>query len=43
MDGYMIAKSVQELADEREKMMADMAKKNSDIRDLIERNALLKQ
>ena len=39
----MIAKSVQELADEREKMMAVMARKNSDIRDLIERNALLKQ
>lgn len=28
MDGYMIAKSVQELADEREKMMADMDSKN---------------
>ena len=43
MDGYTIAKSVQELADERERMMADMDKKNRDIQELVDRNTLLRQ
>ena len=35
MDGYQIAQSVKELADEKEKIMTDMKEKNAKIKELL--------
>ena len=41
MDGYVIAKSVKQLSDEREKLTVDLADKAKQINELLERNRML--
>ena len=43
MDGFQIAKNVQQLSDEREKLSVDLADKTKQIRMLLEEHQRLKQ
>lgn len=43
MDGFMIAKNVQQLSEEREKLSVDLADKTDQIRELLQKNKLLKE
>jgi CDP-glycerol glycerophosphotransferase (TagB/SpsB family) len=43
MDGFQIAKNVQSLSDEREKLSVDLADKSDQIRQLLAMNQILKE